>query len=177
MELTIIRHTDVDVGAGICYGQQDVPLAPSFQDELEIIQKQLADESYDAVYSSPLSRCTKLAEACGFDPKLDNNLMEMHFGDWELKKWDEIEQDPFSKEWMDDYLNLPVPGGESFGEVKERIQAFLDEIRQTEAQKILVFAHSGPIRLFYHLINQVSPEDLFKLTIDFGSIHKLTIDD
>ena len=33
MEVILIRHTSVDVPVGICYGQTDVPLKESFEEE------------------------------------------------------------------------------------------------------------------------------------------------
>ena len=33
MEVTFIRHTSVDVPPGVCYGQSDVPLRDSFEQE------------------------------------------------------------------------------------------------------------------------------------------------
>ena len=36
MELILIRHTSVDVPPGVCYGQTDVPLKSTFEQEAEI---------------------------------------------------------------------------------------------------------------------------------------------
>ncbi len=35
MEVILIRHTSVDVPPGVCYGQTDVPLKPTFEQEPE----------------------------------------------------------------------------------------------------------------------------------------------
>ena len=82
INLTFIRHTSVDVPPGVCYGQTDVPLAPSFPEEALIVKDGLAGIHFDEIYCSPLSRCVRLAEYCGFTtPKFDKRLMEMNFGD------------------------------------------------------------------------------------------------
>ena len=39
MEVILIRHTSVDVPPGVCYGQTDVPLKPTFEQEAAVIQK------------------------------------------------------------------------------------------------------------------------------------------
>ena len=97
-----IRHTSVAVPRGVCYGQSDVPLAGGFPDEAVIVKRNLEKYSFDAVYSSPLSRCLKLAAYCGYDtPILDSRLMEMNFGDWEMKRYDEI-TDSRLQLWYDD---------------------------------------------------------------------------
>ena len=35
MEIYLIRHTSVDVPAGYAYGQTDVPLKPTFEEEVQ----------------------------------------------------------------------------------------------------------------------------------------------
>lgn len=36
MEVILIRHTSVDVPPGMCYGQTDVPLKPTFETEAAV---------------------------------------------------------------------------------------------------------------------------------------------
>ena len=99
INLTFIRHTSVDVPPGVCYGQTDVPLAPSFPEEALIVKDGLAGIHFDEIYCSPLSRCVRLAEYCGFTtPKFDKRLMEMNFGEWEMIRYDKI-TDPRLQEW------------------------------------------------------------------------------
>ena len=45
MEIYLIRHTSVDVPAGYAYGQTDVPLKPTFEEEAEEVKKWL-ERSY-----------------------------------------------------------------------------------------------------------------------------------
>ena len=42
MEIYLVRHTSVDIPAGYAYGQTDVPLRPSFEDEAEAVKKNLS---------------------------------------------------------------------------------------------------------------------------------------
>ncbi len=91
MKITLIRHTSVNVEPGICYGQSDVPLDESFSHTAEFIKHKLQVEKYDAIYCSPLSRCVKLAKYCGYEtPILDKRLLEINFGDWEMKVKEKI---------------------------------------------------------------------------------------
>ena len=41
MKLYLIRHTSVDVPQGTCYGQSNVPLKSSFEEEAEIVKQNL----------------------------------------------------------------------------------------------------------------------------------------
>lgn len=36
MEVILIRHTSVDVPTGVCYGQTDVPLRATFEQEAAV---------------------------------------------------------------------------------------------------------------------------------------------
>ena len=54
MEVILIRHTSVDVPKGVCYGQTDVPLRDSFEEEASITAQQLQNDVFDAVFTSPL---------------------------------------------------------------------------------------------------------------------------
>ena len=89
MQITLIRHTTPDVPAGICYGQSDVPLRASFEEEAEVVRRRLSGMDFDAVYTSPLSRCVRLAHFCGYpDAIQDGRLMEINFGLWEMQRYD-----------------------------------------------------------------------------------------
>lgn len=142
MKLYLARHTSVDVPKGICYGQTDVPLNASFEAEAEMLRKQLENIHADAVFSSPLTRCTQLASFCGFpDVKTDMRLKELHFGDWEMEIWDDLDM----RIWVDDWVNIPAPNGESFRQLYERVVSFIEEQIQIGKENVLVFTHGGVI--------------------------------
>ena len=141
MRLHFIRHTVPDVPAGLCYGQSDVPLASTFATEAQEVRKRLCTLLEGGipsrVYSSPLSRCLLLAEACGYPDALrDDRLMELNFGAWELQRFDTI-ADPQLERWYADYLYEAPTGGESFHSQVIRVSSFLDDLR-AEVQKASV---------------------------------------
>lgn len=91
MDLYLIRHTSVDVPAGYSYGQTDVPLRETFEAEAATVKEELNKIAADKVYTSPLSRCVRLATYCGFeDAWKDDRIKELNFGSWEMKSWDEV---------------------------------------------------------------------------------------
>ena len=111
MEVILIRHTSVDVPPGVCYGQTDVPLKPTFEQEAAVTQENLkAFLPFDHVYTSPLTRCVRLATYCGYpDAERDKRIMEINFGSWEMKPFDRND-DPRLQEWYADYLNVAATG-------------------------------------------------------------------
>ena len=163
MKVYAIRHTAVAVQPGICYGQSDVDVASSFQTEKGEVVKSVSDIEFERIYSSPLQRCRKLAEEVfhGKQIYFDDRLLELNFGEWELKSWDEIYSNPEGKKWMDDYQNLPTLNGESYPEMKQRVEHFLNDLKDTECEQVAVVAHAGVIRLLKHLIDGDAMDSLF----------------
>jgi alpha-ribazole phosphatase len=145
MQLYLIRHTTPDVPKGTCYGWTDVPVKSNFPEEAHTTSMALKGITFDAIYSSPLTRARRLAEACGYSsPIIDERLKEMNMGDWEMQRYDDI-TDPYLQEWYSDYLHLPTPHGESFPQLYQRVKSFLDEVRQLPHRRIAVFCHGGVI--------------------------------
>ena len=174
MKLTLIRHTSLQIEPGICYGQSDIDVAASFANEVANTQTKLAKMAFDAVYSSPLQRCVKLAEALNLgEPILDNRLLELNFGDWEMHAWEDIPRDIFD-DWAHNYAYKAPPNGETFSQLQQRGIHFLDEILTKHLnENILVISHGGFIRaLLAHVLN-MELKGLFRFNIDHASVTQL----
>jgi len=144
MKLVFIRHTSVNVPKGICYGNTDVELAPTFPIEAQVVKDKLLDYRFARTFCSPLSRCVRLAEFCGYpDAIKDNRLKELNFGDWEMKSYDKI-KDPRLKEWFDDYINVRPPRGESVMDQRNRLEEFVTDIKSHYGESPTgIFTHGG----------------------------------
>lgn len=178
MTIIAVRHTTVDVPSGICYGQTDVETAATFENEKEQIVRKLLPEQFQAVYSSPLTRCRKLAETIskGLPVIYDSRLMELDFGTWEGQPWDEISRTDEAKRWFSDWINTSCPEGESYQQLIVRVQDFLRQITCIH-KKVLIVTHAGPIRALTGLISTFEKSKTFEIKIDFGSITKLIVND
>ncbi|WP_455591095.1 alpha-ribazole phosphatase [Bacteroides sp.] len=175
MEIYLIRHTSVDVPTGVCYGQTDVPLKASFEQEASAVADQLESIHFDRVFTSPLSRCVRLAAHCGWmEACRDPRLLELDFGAWEMKRWEEI-NDPHLQEWFDDYLHVPTTGGESFMQQYARVSDFLDEVKASQARRIAIFTHGGVITCTQVYAGLKTPEEAFSSIPAYGSITRITL--
>lgn len=175
MEIILIRHTSVDVPKGVCYGQTDVPLRDSFKEEATITAQQLQDDVFDAVFTSPLSRCTRLAERCGYpDAIRDARLKELDFGEWEMQEFDKID-DPRLQEWYDDYFHVAATGGESFMMQLQRVSEFLDEVSRQKYGRVAVFAHGGVLICAQIYAGTLKMEDAFGALTPYGGIVRLQL--
>ncbi|WP_317041200.1 histidine phosphatase family protein [Flavobacterium terrae] len=158
---------------GICYGQADVSLMQPYQEQFQEIKKQLPEEAF--FYSSPLERCTILADFLSTSNfTTDKRLMEMDFGSWELKSWDEIpkeEMDP----WMNDFVNVKVPEGESFEIMNDRVLSFIDEKLTEVSKPIVIVSHAGVIRSFLCKQMNLPLKEAFSNKVDFGQVIKINL--
>jgi alpha-ribazole phosphatase len=154
MNIYLIRHTEVAVGRGVAYGQTDVALADTYDEQREHLSRHLP-ESPAVVFSSPLSRCGRLAEdlarmvtmshsievapgqtrpdgdavqAQATSPavRYDDRLKEYFFGDWEMRPWDAIDRAQLDS-WMADFVSIAAPNGENFTDLSRRVGAFWEE--------------------------------------------------
>lgn len=178
MEIYLVRHTETVCEKGICYGQSDVELAIPFDEIFSNILKQLPTEA--TVFSSPLQRCVILAKHIQNNIKTisyaeDSRLIEMNFGDWELKNWNDIPPEQLNP-WMEDFVNIQTFNGESFTQLHQRVGDFLSEQISKKTQKpLIIVAHAGVIRslLCHHTLLPL--KDAFQNKVDFGQVIKIAL--
>lgn len=169
MKITLIRHTRVAVENGTCYGWTDVDVTADFETEARQVKQSLAGERFDAVYSSPLTRCRRLAAFCGFErPILDNRLKELNFGSWEMKNWNDI-TDSGLQPWFQDWIHRPAGGAESYAALCRRVSEFLDELRHSGHNSACLFTHRGVIAGTMVYAGLCSMKDSFRHEVDYGS--------
>lgn len=174
MEIYLIRHTTPDVPAGTCYGATDVPLTDSFDAEWEEIAGQIPS-GWDAVWHSPLSRCARLAQRLASDQvKVDPRLAELDFGAWEMKLWDDIDQNRLS-EWMTDFVHVAPEKGETFIAMQQRVLSAWEELQALGYDRIACVTHAGPIRAILSNVLGFPLSNAFSLDIKYGSISKLIL--
>lgn len=173
MEIYLIRHTTPNIAKGICYGQSDIDITTSFDNELNVIKSKLANTSPNTIYSSPLLRCKKLAKALGENVYYDNRLKELDFGSWELQLWNDIpkyEIDP----WMKDFVTTPTTNGESYIDLQNRVISFFEEIIKTQHKTIFLITHAGAIRTLISHITNLDLKESFSIKVDYGDVFKLS---
>lgn len=173
MEIYLVRHTTPNIEKGICYGQTDLDICDTFEEEVTVVLSNLGEIEHAKVYSSPLKRCVKLAKTISTNIIEDHRLKEIHFGDWELIKWDDINRADLD-DWMNDYVNKKVPNGESCLELYQRNIEFFNEIVQLNHAKTVIVCHAGVIRSILAFVNNTPIEDSYNIKIDYGQVFKMT---
>lgn len=182
MEIYLVRHTSVSVLPGYAYGQTDVPLGDTFEEEAAAVKKNLEKyqtedgRPFGKVWTSPLTRCVRLATYCGYaDAQRDDRLKEIDFGEWEMKSWEEISSDPRAEAWFADWLHVPTPGGESLSDQYRRVSCFLEEIKTGSEKTVCLFAHGGVLTCARVWAGEYSLEKAFQNVPSYGAVIRLVV--
>ena len=164
--LYLVRHTPVAVPSGTCYGRRDVALQAPVDVHAAWLRTMLPAEV--AIFCSPLSRCRLLAEALCPRPIIDERLAEMDFGDWEMRRFDEIAREQIDA-WSRDPFGFRPPGGESGAEVMARVQSALAGIMAQRASAVIV-SHGGPLRGIHGTLLGLPMQRWLECQIEPGSL-------
>jgi broad specificity phosphatase PhoE len=153
--LTLVRHGETSANLdGVWHGSIDTPLTPRGLEQAERVAGYLRATSRDAIalYSSPLRRARRTAEAIGdalgLELRIEADLREYELGSWEGKTyselhhryrlWDHIRRDP----------DFAAHGGESPRQVTTRFCQALRSIADAHAgQRIIAVAHGGALSM------------------------------
>jgi alpha-ribazole phosphatase len=170
VRLFLIRHPRPKIEPGVCYGRSDIDLdgepdaAASMGDRLRPNLPATAP-----VYSSPLRRCRQLAQQLHAAPVFDDRLMEMHFGEWELKPWAAISREKMD-EWAADSLDFVPPGGESAAQLQARAVGFCTALQLADVTEAVLVTHAGIIKALCGHYERLAAEEWMRLDFKFGSI-------
>jgi alpha-ribazole phosphatase len=119
------------------------------------------------VYVSPMKRAVTTAEILfPKSPKIPlDDLREISFGRFEGRNQYELGRSPEYIAWFNQGPDVPMPGGESFNGVTERIcQTLVGIIRREEHQgrpngPVVIVSHGGVCMALYHRF--IEPEEHF----------------
>ncbi len=154
--IIMIRHGQSLANAQSRFaGHSDFDLSELGKQQAELAAKYLCEkEQIDVIYSSDLLRAHNTAlpfsKAYGLPINDREGLRELFAGDWEGRTIDDIKQ-RYSEDfrvWREDFSNARCTGGESVGEMYERmIREVLCLCRENDGKCILLATHATPIRV------------------------------
>lgn len=149
MRCYLVRHPQPLVSRNTCYGSTDLDVHPDEQAKVLTTLASTLPRGL-ALFSSPMKRCARLAVdladalAC-VSLTWDARLVEMDFGTWERRGWDDIPRAEIDA-WAHDTIFYRPGNGENVLDMASRIQPFHDELRGLQ-QDSIVICHAGTIRL------------------------------
>jgi alpha-ribazole phosphatase len=156
MRLWLLRHAQVLVPTGVCYGVSDVAA--------DVAATQQAAQAFAALpapasvlWSSPSGRAWQLACALHQErvdlkgPKCNDQLREMDFGQWEMQPWTSIPSSALDA-WTADFGAHRFGGKESAQDVIDRVALALEQASDAGGADCIWVTHAGVIRAVQFLL-------------------------
>lgn len=141
----LARHGETEWAlAGKHTGRTDIPLTQKGEEDAERLGVALRGLSFTHVLTSPLQRAKRTAEIAGFSAalKLEPDLLEWHYGEFEGLRSPEIRQ--LQPNWR--LFHDGCRGGETPDVIAARADRLLERVNQFEGN-VLLFAHGHILRV------------------------------
>lgn len=160
MKITYFVHgTTTDNQQEISSGWSDVDLSELGVEQSIKLKEQVDIKSYDVVFCSDLIRAVHSAKLTfdGIVPIIeDPRLRECNYGDYNGKASEIVEP------MQEQNITTPFPNGESYEDVKKRINEFLEDAKQKYGDKhIAIVAHKAPQLALDVIVHGMSWKEAF----------------
>ncbi len=152
----LVRHGETNWNlAGRFQGHADPGLNANGELQAVAVAALLAGEEGAAIFTSDLARAVEtgrhIGAVHGIPLQMEPLLREINFGAWEGLTFREIQaQYPeVLQEWLKDPFSLRAPGGETAGELGQRVIMAWNRIlhEANTGQTVVIVAHAGPLRM------------------------------
>jgi broad specificity phosphatase PhoE len=196
--LILVRHGQTEWNRVERFrGRADVPLNATGLAQAEATGRRVADEWKPvAIYSSPLSRAVKTAEAIAahFDLSVQiyPGLVDMDYGQWQGLTPDEAKErwPDIHHAWHNAPHTAHIPGGETLDALRARAMETVSELAARHAgQTIVLVGHTVINRIillgvlglgnerFWHLRQDTCAINLFEADVQTGDFSLVSLND
>jgi broad specificity phosphatase PhoE len=183
-EIILVRHGETAYNASETFrGRADVPLNENGLRQSQLLGDYLSSEKIDAVYSSPLQRSLKTAEAIASPHYLTVNVTEslndMDFGEWQGLTIQEVKEryDDIYQDWLDTPEQVRIPGGETLENVRSRALPFVqDAVMRCGEGKIVLVSHRVVCKVLICALLRLDNSSFWNFKMDTGAITRFTFD-
>lgn len=168
----LIRHAEVDgIGRRLAGRSPEVHLNRLGQQQIETLSCGLAKHPIQRVISSPIERCretaNRIAEAIGLAVETSDALIELDFGDWTGRSFEELERDPQWIRYNKFRSAVQIPRGESFLDVQRRIIGFMRQLLDQDMETVCALVSHGDV---------IRAALLYWLGIPVDYVHRLRVE-
>lgn len=150
--LHLVRHgSHGRLDRQLCGRMEGVELSADGRAEVARAAERLKREAPAALYASPLQRCGEtagvIAEALHLPVTEEPGLLELDFGEWTGKSFEELAADPRWEPWNTRRTQTRPPGGESLGECQMRAVRTVEAITAAHPDAAVVLVtHSDVVK-------------------------------
>lgn len=203
MKIYLVRHGETTLNARGCYyGRTDVCLSGRGRRQAEELRNFFGQIPLDAVVTSPLKRAAEtaeiilsgrgtMAEGAERDSTTeaikiyrDERLCEQDFGIFEGLTYRELtKRYPEQLDaWNRDYFGYRIPEGESFLDVRRRVELFFGDLKERAAtagreSALLLVAHKGTLGHFLAVSLGLPPEGYWNFVFEQGCYSRIDLED
>jgi len=184
LEIILVRHGETAFNAAETFrGRADVPLNDTGLKQAQLLGVHLSTEKINVVYSSPLQRAVKTAEAIAAPHKLKvklvENLNDIDCGEWEGLTLKEVKEryDDIYQDWVDTPERVRLPGGEGLEDVRRRVFPFVkDAVTRARDGKIVLVSHRAVNRVLICALLGLDNSFFWNFKLDTGAITRFAFD-
>ncbi len=148
MTLHLIRHGITEANEKKLYlGHTDLSLSKKGRLELIRLKDEIKYPLGEIYVTSGLKRADETLMIL-YDKKPDlkiKEFMELNFGDFEMKSYDDLKLDKDYIKWVDNFPKEPCPNGENREDFLKRIQYGIGKLKELKLNEIVVICHGGVI--------------------------------
>ncbi|HEX9351106.1 MAG TPA: histidine phosphatase family protein [Gaiellaceae bacterium] len=152
LEIVYETHSmTTDNEQGIATGWLPGRLSEAGRGHARALGERRRNDGLAAVLASDLTRAVETAEiafaSSGLEVRLDPRLRECNYGELNGRPVSEIDVERLHR------IDEPFPGGESYRDVVDRTQSFLEELSpELDGSRVLLIAHSANRWALEHLV-------------------------
>jgi broad specificity phosphatase PhoE len=148
VEIVLARHGETAWNVEEVFrGRLDIELNETGRRQAELLAERLGELKIGAVYSSPLKRALKTAEAIArrhsLEVKVSPGLIDGDFGQWQGLSLKEVREKyaELYEQWAASPHLVKIPGGESLDKVRERALKVVDEAMAEHKERVVLVSH------------------------------------
>jgi broad specificity phosphatase PhoE len=175
LEIVYETHSmTTDNEEGIATGWLPGRLSEAGRSHARALGERRRGEGLAGVFASDLTRAVETAEIAfagsGLEVRLDPRLRECNYGQLNGRPVAEIDSERLHR------IDEPFPGGESYRDVVDRTQSFLEELfPEFDGSGVLLIAHSANRWALEHLVLGTVLDDLVAAPFEWqeGWIYRL----
>jgi alpha-ribazole phosphatase len=155
MIIHLLRHGKTAANEQRLYcGSSDQPLSYGGIEQLRQLKAEKSFPKAERYVTSGLRRTIETLKIL-YDKTPDaiiEELNEYNFGDFEMKNYDELKDNPDYRLWISGNEVIPCPNGESRKNFRKRIYYGFELIREMDVDNVFVVCHGGVIASLMNML-------------------------
>lgn len=184
IEIILVRHGETEWNRQeIFRGRADIELSETGARQAELLAKYLSQAGIAAIYSSPLKRALKTAEAIasyhGLEVKTTSGLIDFDYGKWQGLPHQEVKERyrKLYAEWLKNPHRVKIPAGESLDDVRGRALGIVDRVRHQHEGTVVLVSHRVVNKVLICALLGLDSAHFWNIKQDVGAITTFVCED